>query len=313
MSTPSRLPPFDSSATSTGMVQLLDKPGPEWLTFYIKLIPTEMLRTELYLLYILLKDRAYPGDLRQIVGLHVMEAQNEESLQSTSGDRERRGIAERIFIEAKWARCRMEVSLYNQTIEHIEQRRFTPMRPITVQLEHDVTVHERCKTWLMGLDTDLIPAKEHSLIKNASPPDGSTPVAISHSALAYHNKRTSIFVGPLFPLLSTWVTADVQQTFDEARRAELTSQVGLMLAYIDVKSSRIPQRNIQSELLLLREKMCRARAEVEFYTMAIKNARELDDSDSDRIPPPPPDEMCYCDEDSDDYSTDYDFDCDDFW
>ncbi|KAG0698735.1 hypothetical protein DFH29DRAFT_877803 [Suillus ampliporus] len=84
---PSCLPPFNASAIRIGMSELSNiLTGPQWLDFYIRLIPMETVRTELYLLYFLLRGRVYLGDIWQIVGECLLEAQREESLQSTIGD-----------------------------------------------------------------------------------------------------------------------------------------------------------------------------------------------------------------------------------
>ncbi|KAG0697196.1 hypothetical protein DFH29DRAFT_878841 [Suillus ampliporus] len=264
MSTPSCLPPLDSSVVSSGMIQLSNQLGHEWLAFYIKLIPTEMIRTELYIVYILLKDRVDPGDLWEFVGLRVVEAQNEELLQNICGDHERRKIAERTFTDAKRARCEMEVYLYSKAIDYTKQL------VSTLQLKNHVTVQEKCNTWLMGLDTARIQAEGLSMEDN-----GSHPVAISQSALARHDNQTFIPIGSSFPLLDT---TEVQEAFDETRKAELTIQAALMPAYLDIQSSYIPQRNIQSEQLLLRAKMRRAGAEVEVCIMAPQNARGIEES-----------------------------------
>ncbi|KAG0700317.1 hypothetical protein DFH29DRAFT_1070187 [Suillus ampliporus] len=334
MSTSASLPPFDSSAARIGMLRLSNiLVGPaEWLNFYIKLIPTEMLRTELYLLYTLLKGRVYAGDLWQMVGWRMVEVQNEELLRSTGGDGRTRVIAERTFMEEKWARCQMEVSMYSQAIEHIEQRKFSPRKilllsqrtsglmpcylarcPVAVPVTHkhnirsfsttsrhvapvtcSVAVQEKCKAWLMGQDTDLVPADEISLIENDSSPNDSTP----------QEKRTNVIVnsiGPSFPLLSTWITTDTQESFDRTREVELTSLAELMPKYLDIETH---QRDVQLELLILQTMRCRAQIELIVYTIAMENAPAFDDSDSDKfIPSPLSEEMRYDDDD---------IDCDDF-
>lgn len=78
-------------------------------------------RTELYLLYFLLKGRVYLGDIWQIVGERLLEAQREESLRSTK-DSTVRGIIERAFMEEKRNRCQLEVSLCSQAIDCVQQR-----------------------------------------------------------------------------------------------------------------------------------------------------------------------------------------------
>jgi hypothetical protein len=80
-------------------------------------------RTELYLLYFLLKGRVYLGDMWQMVGVRLLEAQREESLRSISGDNAVRAIVERAFMEEKRNRCQLEVSLCSQGIDCVQQRR----------------------------------------------------------------------------------------------------------------------------------------------------------------------------------------------
>ncbi|KAG1805829.1 uncharacterized protein BJ212DRAFT_1303894 [Suillus subaureus] len=74
---PSCLPLFNSLATQVSMFELSNAlPSPRWLDFFIKLIPTEKLRTELYLLYFLLKGQVYIGNIWQIVGEQMLESKN---------------------------------------------------------------------------------------------------------------------------------------------------------------------------------------------------------------------------------------------
>jgi hypothetical protein len=80
--------------------------------------------------------------------------------------------------------------------------------------------------------------------------------------------------GPL-PLLSTWVTAEVQEAFYDAFHAEQTCQARLVTRPINGDAY---QHNIELELLTLQAKMRRAQAEIELYTMAIENVLEFDNS-----------------------------------
>lgn len=86
-------------------------------------------------------------------------------------------------------------------------------------------------------------------------------------------------VGPSLPLLSTWVTVDVQEAFYSAFRAEQACQAGLMIQSSAVNSSHTYQHNIGLESLILQAKMRRTQAEIELYTVAIANAREFNFSD----------------------------------
>lgn len=76
----------------------------------------------MYLLYFLLKGRVDFGDIWQVVGGRLLEAQREESLQSFAGDTARRCTAERTFMEDRRDRCQLEVSLCSQAIDYIHQR-----------------------------------------------------------------------------------------------------------------------------------------------------------------------------------------------
>ncbi|KAG1886925.1 uncharacterized protein F5891DRAFT_988541 [Suillus fuscotomentosus] len=79
-------------------------------------------------------------------------------------------------------------------------------------------------------------------------------------------------IDPSFCLLSTWVPPEVQDTLNEARKNELSAQAALMATYLDIDGYNSHQRNTDSELLYLRAKMHRAKAEVEVYELAIENA-----------------------------------------
>ncbi|KAG1824261.1 hypothetical protein EV424DRAFT_1346030 [Suillus variegatus] len=120
MLAPSCLPPFDSLAAQTGMFELSNiLTHVRWLEFFIRLIPMEKLHTELYLLHFVLKGRVYLGDIWQIVGGRMLEAQREESLRSTVEDHSNRWSIERDFMEEKRDRCQLEVSLCSQAIDHV--------------------------------------------------------------------------------------------------------------------------------------------------------------------------------------------------
>ncbi|KAG1869703.1 hypothetical protein C8R48DRAFT_771091 [Suillus tomentosus] len=297
------LPPFNSSATQVGMFELSNVlPSPRWLDFFIKLIPTEKLRTELYLRYFLLKGRVYIGDIWQIVGERMLEAQREESLRNTAGGCMRRVIIEREFMEGKRDRCQLEVSLCSQAIDHLEQRWIMPMCPIPIPVMHNVTsfsatprrivepavayspaalaysatVRNKCETWLRRQNTDPI-------FESNSPPNSSTLSAVEQFTYTPLEQRTPFsvkFNGPPFCLLSTWITTGVQEAFDEARKVELTTQARLMASYLDIDGYHTHHRNAQSELIFLRAKLCRAQAEAEACALAIENAPASNYSDS---------------------------------
>ncbi|KAG1787810.1 uncharacterized protein HD556DRAFT_1312405 [Suillus plorans] len=273
MPAPSCLPPFDSLAAQTGMFELSNiLTHVRWLEFFIRLIPMEKLRTELYLLHFVLKGRVYLGDIWQIVGGRMLEAQREESLRSTVEDHSNRWSIERDFMEEKRDRCQLEVSLCSQAIDHVEQRWAMPMRPIAVAVNnasyfsatsrhviepvatYSVAARTKCETWLRRQTTDPIPPKSITLIET-SLPLFSSPSAIGQFALAHLEQRMQVTVNsddPSFSLRSTWVTST------------------------------------QSELIFLRATMRRAQAEAAVYTLALENspASTYSDSDSDSSPRP---------------------------
>ncbi|KAG1862620.1 hypothetical protein F4604DRAFT_1683771 [Suillus subluteus] len=266
MSVPSCLPPFDSLAARIGMFELSNiLTHAKWLEFFIRLIPTEKLRTELYLLHFVLKGRVYLGDTWQIVAGRMLEAQREESLRS-AGDHSHRWSVERDFMEEKRDRCQLEVSLCSQAIDHVEQR------------------------WTIQIAS----------IESASPLLGSSS-AVGQFALLHLEKRTLVTVNsddPSFSLQSTWVTICLQEAFQEARKVELSMQARLMSMYLDVEGYHTHHRNAHSELIFLCAKMRRAQAEAAVYTLALENspASTYSDSDSDSSPRPvlpqhPPEEV----------------------
>ncbi|KAG2738483.1 hypothetical protein P692DRAFT_20882652 [Suillus brevipes Sb2] len=296
------LPPFNSSAIRTGMSELSSiLIGPQWLDFYIRLIPTETIRTELYLLYFLLKGRVYLGDIWQIVGERLLEAQREESLRSTK-DSTVRGIIERAYMEEKRNRCQLEVSLCSQAIDCLQQRWIMPICGVATPIAHNLSpfstpsrchsgpdapysaaavaylaaVKKKCEGWLRRQRADLSPAQRRPPFNRRSHPNGSTSSAVHQFTITHHVERgTSVIVDsidPSFCLSSTWVPPGVQDALIEARKAELSAQAGLMTTYLDIDGYNSHQRNANSELLYLRARMHRAKAEVEVYELAIENA-----------------------------------------
>ena len=88
-------------------------------------------------------------------------------------------------------------------------------------------------------------------------------------------------IGPLLPLLNSWVTVDVQEALYDALCTEQACQAGLTACSLTVN---IYQHNIELEMLILRAKMRRAKAEIELYMVALQNAREMDFSDNTSEP-----------------------------
>lgn len=84
---------------------------------------------------------------------------------------------------------------------------------------------------------------------------------------------------PSLPLLSTWVTPDVWNAFDDAFRTELDMQSELMIKSLSTRRSNAYIRNSGLDLLILHSKMRRAQAEMKLYTLAIDNICLSDSSD----------------------------------
>ncbi|KAG2737319.1 hypothetical protein P692DRAFT_20762079 [Suillus brevipes Sb2] len=317
---PSCLPPFNSSAIRIGMSELSNiLTGPQWLDFYIRLIPTEAaspsltislyVRTELYLLYFLLKGRVYLGDMWQMVGVRLLEAQREESLRSISGDNAVRAIVERAFMEEKRNRCQLEVSLCSQGIDCVQQRRILPMRGVAIPAVYNTgpfsaasrcvarpaapysahavaymtAVKRKCEGWLNRQQGDFTPAKRHSSSKLHLRSNDSASTVHHFDSAHRRECQSSVIVNPIDPsfcLSSTWVPFDVQDSLNKARKAESSTQAGLVATYLDIDGYNSHQRNTDSELLYLRAKMHRAKAEVEVYELAIENVFASNSPDS---------------------------------
>ncbi|KAG2739439.1 hypothetical protein P692DRAFT_20755618, partial [Suillus brevipes Sb2] len=257
-------------------------------------------RTELYLLFFLLKGRVYLGDIWQVVGERLLEAQREESLRSATEDSTVRVVIERAFMEEKRDRCQLEVSLCSQAIDCMQQRWIMPMcgvkAPIaynanlfsatsrymagpavpysTAAIAYLTTVKQKCEGWLRRQHADLVPAERPSSFKRQSYPNGSTSSAIHHLSVTHLECQTSVIVNstdPSFCLSSTWVPPGVQDALNDTRKLELSAQAGLMAMYLDIDGYNSHQRNADSELLYLRARMHHAKAEVALYELAIEN------------------------------------------
>ncbi|KAG1892477.1 hypothetical protein F4604DRAFT_1672481 [Suillus subluteus] len=284
--------------------------------------------------------QVYPGDLWEIVGERIIEAKQESILQQhqiicgDSGFKNKRHIiVEHLLMEERRKRGQMEVSLYSQALEYLQQH-WMPhhsacpvkrdIRSSSATSSHSVdcrtlscsaATQEKCEAWLKRRHAyPLRDAKP--LMENCSFMDG-TASSIPEFATTHEAKRTSVIlncIGPSLPLLNTWVTVEIQEVLYDAFCTEQACQAGLLARSLTVNSNRIYQRNIGLEVLILQAKMRRTKAEIELYTAAIQNAREFDFSDntsassssSGFIPPPRPDELCFYDEDCDDVTDDFD-------
>ncbi|KAG1840985.1 uncharacterized protein F5891DRAFT_987180 [Suillus fuscotomentosus] len=242
------------------------------------------LRTELYILYFLLKGRVYHGDIWQIIGGRILEAQTEESLRTVK-DNKGRVTVERAFMEQKRDRCQLEMSLCSQAIDHVQQRwimrEILPTTQTNVSTEacstsigaYSAAVQHKCETWLREQDPDFTPVRQLFSDKYGY-----------SNCITHIEQRMPVIVHSIdssFHLSSTWVPPGVQEAFDKACHLELRSQTGLVATYLDMEGYHSHQRNPELELYHLHVKMCRAKAEVEVYELAIGNAPASDYSDSD--------------------------------
>jgi hypothetical protein len=154
-------------------------------------------------------------------------------------------------------------------------------------------VNKKCEGWLRRQHADLTPARRLSPFKYCSHLNSSSPLAVHQFIITHHLEcQMSVIVNvnidinlpylavltaslksvdPSFCLLSTWVPPSVQDTLNEAHKAELSAQAGLITTYLDIDSYNFHQRNTDSELLYLHARMHHAKAEVEVYELAIEN------------------------------------------
>ncbi|KAG1847968.1 hypothetical protein C8R48DRAFT_677439 [Suillus tomentosus] len=328
---------FDDAASRINIIRISNSLGIELLDAYIGL-----LQTELQVLSFLCKNRVYPGDLWEIVGERIIEAKQESILRQhqiicadNGFTNTRHIVVEHLLMEERRKRGQMEVSLYSQALEYLQQHCMlkhsaypvkrdvrssaTSSHPVDRRnLSCSTATQEKCEAWLKRRYTYPLQDAE-PLMGNCSFMGGiacSVPGFSSAPGFAtmHEAKRKSDIsncIGPLLPLVNSLVTVDVQQAFYDALCTEQACQAGLVARPLTVN---LYQRNIELEMLILRAKMRRAKAEIELYTVAIQNARELDFSDntsvsssaSEFIPPPRPDELCFYDEDRDDVTDDFD-------
>ncbi|KAG2740695.1 hypothetical protein P692DRAFT_20880695 [Suillus brevipes Sb2] len=286
----------------------------------------------------LLKDRVYPGDLWEIVVERTIEAKQEATLRQhqsirVGGHKRRRHVMlEHLLMEEKKKRGQMEVSLYSQAIDHLQQHQTfvkPDVRSLPATSKHAVgrasltcprATREKCKAWLNRRHAYPLPNGDACL----------EDCSILHDSIISHSKFTDtrndnwtsdIFncASPSLPLLNTWVSINVQESFCNVLQAERACQTGLIAEVLATEGNRPYERNIPLEFLILHAKMLRAQAETDLYAMAIEHAREFDFSDNTSVasplsrfmPPPLPDELCYYDGDPDNEADDFD-DFDDF-
>ncbi|KAG2739368.1 hypothetical protein P692DRAFT_201873231 [Suillus brevipes Sb2] len=202
-------------------------------------------------------------------------------------------------MEERRKRGQMEVSLYSQALEHLQQHCMFKhsVYPVKRDIRYSATsicsvdrrnlscsaaTQEKCEAWLK---------RQYAFpLQDAEPMMGictfmdGTASSVPGFATTHEVKRKSIIlncIGPLLPLLNSWVTVDVQEVLYDALCTEQACQAGLMARSLTVN---IYQHNIELEMLILRAKMRRAKAEIELYMVALQNAREMDFSDNTSEP-----------------------------
>ncbi|KAG1859421.1 hypothetical protein C8R48DRAFT_774758 [Suillus tomentosus] len=292
--------------------QLSNLLGSEMLDAYIGLIASQKLQTELYVLLFLLKDRVYSGDLWEMIGERSIEVKQEEMLRRhqyicTGGDGGRHALVEQVLMDERRRQCEMEVSLYSQVIDRLEQHwmsRFgartkhtirpsvktvTPANYIPLPcapLACSIATRETYKAWLPRNNAHcFIPCPEHLTEKNLCS-DGSTLSVFSQSSL--QAGRPTSCLGSSILLSSAWVTSDVQERFFKAFQAELTIQAELMVTSLATRRNNAHLRNLGLDLLILRAKLHRAQAEMELYRMAMENSHICSFCDNSLSTPPNP-------------------------
>ncbi|KAG2105835.1 uncharacterized protein F5147DRAFT_654077 [Suillus discolor] len=142
-------------------------------------------------------------------------------------------------------------------------RRCVVARPMA----YSAAAQQKCESWLRRQNTNFTSPNELFSIASDPPSNASAVDQLAHSP----EQQTSVICNPSFHLCSTWVTLCVQEAFNEARKVELVAQAGLMTTYLDIEHYHSHHRDAHSELLYLRAKMLRAKAEVEVFELAIEN------------------------------------------
>ncbi|KAG2055215.1 hypothetical protein BDR06DRAFT_971024 [Suillus hirtellus] len=318
---------FDNTIARINVFQLSNTLGIGLLDAYIGLIANHKLQTEVRVLSVLLKDQVYPADLWEIIGECTIEAQQEAILRQHQNNctgefvGRRHVVTEHLLMLERKKQSQMEVSLYTQAIEHLQQQRLR-MRDISFSSSMTSTcaapfacptaTRDKCEAWLKKPYIHPLPFVQPLVTEKYPFLDRST---LTSPGSTTHKDTLASCVGPSLPLLSAWVTLDVQETFYDAFHVEQAYQAGLTLLFLFANGHHAypSQCNIGLELLVLQAKMRCAKAEVDLYAMVIENACEHDfpvststlSSLSGFIPLPRPDELYY-------YSDDHDTEFDDF-
>ncbi|KAG1779655.1 hypothetical protein EV702DRAFT_1043574 [Suillus placidus] len=108
---------FNDSTTRINVLQIANLLGMELLDAYIELIAIDK------------AHRVYPGDLWEIVRERIIEVKQETIFRQhqsrcVDGFKDKgHVVVEHLLMEEKKKRCQMEVSLYSQALEHLQQHR----------------------------------------------------------------------------------------------------------------------------------------------------------------------------------------------
>ncbi|KAG2740236.1 hypothetical protein P692DRAFT_20753621, partial [Suillus brevipes Sb2] len=290
---------FDYTTARLSIFQLSNLLGSELIDAYVGLITDQKVQTEIYILSYLLKGRVYHGDLWELAGERCIEAQQEETLRRhqsiCNGTGRSHAAAERYLMDERKKRCQLEVSLYSQAIEIIEQFRIPKheIRTPSAAWRHSGPPLARtplaCVPLACSISTqrtcEACSGKNDPYFNSVNSSHGygwmpSAPLPCPHAqqekptfAILNVSSHTSL------PLLSTWVTPDVWNAFDDAFRTELDMQSELMTKSLSTRRSNAYLRNSVLDLLILHSKMRRAQAEIKLYTLAIDNICVSDCSD----------------------------------
>ncbi|KAG1817194.1 uncharacterized protein BJ212DRAFT_1299353 [Suillus subaureus] len=199
--------------------------------------------------------------------------------------------------------CQLEVSLYSQAIEILEQLQMSvahvrllakhkiktpsaawrhsapPLACLPLAcapLACSISTQETCRACSVQNDVYLSSA-------NSSHWHGLSPLTSIPSPQATAQQESPVsallsHIGPSMPLLSTWVTADVQNAFYKAFQTELDMQSELMSKSLATRHSNAYLCNLGLDLLILHSKMQHTQAEIKLYMVAINNTHLLDSS-----------------------------------
>ncbi|KAG0701243.1 hypothetical protein DFH29DRAFT_876057 [Suillus ampliporus] len=216
----------------------------------------------LYKTYTIRDGRVDLGDVWQIVGGRLLEAQREESLRNIAGDNTSTRMSG--LTPSFLALCLIEVPTMDYISISATPRCIVapPVTHLAAAVFYSAATQQKGESWLRRQNTNLMSPNEPFSIETVD--------QLAHTP----EQRTTVIVNCnlSFRLCSTWVTLCIQEAFDEAHKVELNTQAALMATYLDIERYHSHHHNAKSELLYLWAKMLRAKAEVEVFELAIENA-----------------------------------------